>query len=480
MKNGQPKAATATRPVADRKRSADKPQARAAALDTSERVTSRGGIRVENEPTLRRVPLFYYAERGQWFAGDGRGNFAKISDSMAKSLLAEHGFNKNAKDSVGNTPADRAMVWLAQNKRVAFAGLLAGYPAGVHDCGGVPILVTESPSLITPKPGNCAALREFVESLLHDEEHDQITVFYLWLSESLRAFYQRILDGKTGVFRHCPALGLFGPRGCGKTALIELVLKPLFGGRMADPMTYLGEGRFNDDLFAASLLVLDDKGASANLAERRQRGEGIKDLIWKPEQRMEAKQVKAVYLRPFWRLVIAGNDDDAGLQVCPALSPSLEDKLLLLRTRPAKGLPTTHQDNDRWAARLRAELPAFAAWLLTWTPPEGVQLDPRTRVPNFQHPQLVAALRELQPEMRLLELIDTLLLAEGDTPCWEGTASDFENAMRKCGDANVLDRLFSSSTSAGRLLSELARVVPDRVQHTMRNGRSFYRIFRPT
>jgi hypothetical protein len=223
---------------------------------------------------------------------------------------------------------------------------------------------------------------------------------------------------------------------------------------------------------------LDDKGASANLAERRQRGEGIKDLIWKPEQRMEGKGLDALNLRPFWRLVIAGNDDDGGLQVCPALTESLNDKLIIFLATQAEGLPTTHEENDAWASKIRAELPAFSAFLLAWRPPQDLELDPRTRVARFQHPKIVSALRELQPEMRLLELIDTLGLIGADSPLWEGKASEFQNAMLAKDNQGLLARIFLSGTSAGRMLSELSRVVPDRVKRTDRDGSSHYRIFR--
>jgi hypothetical protein len=399
-------------------------------------------------------------------------------------LLAEYGFNKNAKDGQGNTPAERAMIWVTQNNRVAFAGSLAGYPSGPHESGGIRFLVTESPAFVTPKLGNCDTIRLLVESLFFDgeaspeEQRRQIVYFYLWASESLKEFTRRIAGGVTDKFRHCPALAIFGPRGCGKSALIDLVLTPLFGGRKADPMNYLRDPKFNKDLFAASLLTLDDKGASANLADRRQRGEGIKDLIWKPEQRMEGKNADAVVLRPFWRLVIAGNDDDAGYQVCPALSKSLEDKLLILRAQQAEGLPTTHEENDEWAARIRGELPAFAAWLLAWRPPEGVQLDARTRLVNFWHPQITAALRELQPEMRLVELIDTLGLIEDESLLWQGTATEFEQDMKSKDAGGLLDRTFVATNSAGRMLSELARTVPGRVVKTDRQGVSYYRIMR--
>ncbi len=445
----------------------------------ADRVNGAGLIRVANEEEVAGIPIYYYAERSRWYGPNGSGGYSHLSDSQAKSLVAEHGYNKTVKDSQGNTQADRAMLWLIQRRPVAYAGPLAGYRAGCHELEGVRILVTESPRIIRPEPGPFPTIRRLLETMLADEKHDQLTVFYLWSKESFATFWHRMEQPAPWTFRHCPALAIFGPRGCGKSALIDLVLAPLFGSRKADPMNYLREPKFNKDLFAASLLVLDDKGASANLSERRQRGEGIKDLIWKQEQRMEGKGVDALMLRPFWRLVIAGNDDDSGLQVCPALSPSLEDKLLILRARPAEGLPGTHEENDVWASAIRAELPAFAAFLLGWSPPPNLSTDRRTRVANFGHPELVAALREMQPEMRLLELIDGLDLIGEDAPLWEGTASEFERTMRHKDGDRMLDRIFTSGSSAGRMLSEIARVSPDRVKKTDRDGRSYYRIFPP-
>lgn len=445
----------------------------------ADRVDGAGLIRVANEEAIAAIPIYYYAERSRWYGPNGSGGFCHLSDSQAKSLVAEHGFNKIVKDVQGNTAVERAMLWLIQKRPIAYAGPLAGYPAGCHEVEGSHVLVTESPRTIRPEPGPFPTIRRLVETMLADEKHDQLTVFYLWAKESFATFWHRMEQPAPWPFRYCPALAIFGPRGCGKSALIDLVLAPLFGGRKADPMNYLRESKFNKDLFTASLLVLDDKGASANLSERRQRGEGIKDLIWKSDQRMEGKGVDALMLRPFWRLAIAGNDDDSGLQVCPALSPSLEDKLLILRARPAERLPGTHEENDAWTAALRAELPAFAAFLLGWSPPDGFLADPRTRVANFWHPELVAALREMQPEMRLLELIDGLDLIGEDAPLWEGTATEFERAMRHNDGDRMLDRIFTSGSSAGRMLSELARAFPDRVKKTDRDGRSYYRIFPP-
>jgi len=102
-----------------------------------------------------------------------------------------------------------------------------------------------------------------------------------------------------------------------------------------------------------------------------------------PMRAMIPKGVDAITLRPFWRMVISGNDDEAGLQICPALSPSLVDKLLILRARRAEGLPVTNEEQDAWAKKIRAELPAFAHWLLRYQPPAAFELSPRTRLPIF-------------------------------------------------------------------------------------------------
>jgi len=485
----------ATKPKAERKAASQKNGIANAALPSGEfipknestvqRVTHAGAIRIENEKALQAVPIYYEA-RGQWYCADGRGCYAKITDSQAKSFVAEYGFNKNAKDGQGNTPAERAMLWLMQNHRVAFAGALAGYPAGVHESGGIRFLVTESPAFVEPKPGKCDKIRLLVESLLFEstaaesEQRRQIDYFYIWASESYAAYYRRLKEGETDKFRHCPALVIFGPRLCGKSVLIDLILTPLFGGKKADPMSFLRDAKFNKELFGASILAADDTGSSSNLAERRERGEGIKKLLWNAEQRMEGKGADAVNLRPFWRMVMASNDDHAGLQVCPALSPSLEDKLLIFHAQKAEGLPQTHEERDTWADAMRAELPAFAAFLLAYRPPENVVLDPRTRVAIFQHPKIVAELRELQPEMRLLELIDTLGLISDEAPLWEGRAAEFEKEMRAKDGEGLLDRIFSGAGTTGKMLTELERVAPARVNVTKRNGGSYYKIFRAT
>ena len=444
---------------------------------SAEGVTSAGLICVGDVAKISAVPLYYYAEKSSWFAPDSRGGYFKTSCAAAQSFLAASGFSKAFKDSNGNSPAESALLWKMQNNSVAYAGELAGYPAGCHEINARHILVTHSPKMIIPQAGEFPTIARLIETMLAYDDNPQAQFFFAWLANSFIALRERLQNPSGAVFRFAPALYLAGPRECGKSALIKLVLQPLFGGRMADPTNYLKDGKFNKDLFAAPLLIMDDKGASSILAERRQRGEAIKSLIWTDEQRMEGKGADALILTPFRRLVIASNDDEAGLQICPALSPSLVDKLLILRARRAEGLPTTHAEQDQWAKNIRAELPAFAHWLLNFElPATKLEISPRTRLPIFQHPGIVSALYDLQPEMRLLELIDLFGLI-GSRSCWEGFATEFEQKMRSHDERHLLDRIFITGTTAGKMLTELSRMCPERVTTTPRGGKSFYRIF---
>ena len=375
------------------------------------------------------------------------------------------------------------MIWLKQNKSVAYAGMLAGYKAGLHQFKHVKILVTDSPQFIAPQKKPWPTIKKFLLSLMADPTHDQFTFLLLWLANSYKNFHRRMTTPAPWPVSHCPFLGVAGDGGCGKTALLEIIIQPLLGGAMADPTKYLKEAKFNKDLFSASLLAMDDKSASSNLEERRNRVGAMKDLIWKQYQRMEGKGVDALNLlvNPFWRLVVLCNPGP-GYNILPTADKWLRDKMLLLWASQASDLPTTDEDRTIFADRIAFELPGFAHFLLNYSD-EGLDVDGRTRCMRFWHPKIENALLELQPEMRLLEMIDQLNLIGDAAPLWEGSASEFERSMRsldKDAEGNrsgMLDRIFYNSQAGGRMLTELAQQT-SRVMVKDHQGRSHYRIFR--
>ena len=438
-----------------------------------ERISDAGLVNVVDEKAVGAVPLHYC--HGKWYGPNRDGGFSSYKDTQAGSFLGQFGFNRTQKNDMGNSPAEVAMLWLMQNRAVNYAGPLAGYPVGQHESGNQRILVPEALRLIKIGQGKWPTIQTLVESLLADETHDQCTVFYIWLAASLRHLYHRMDWPGELPFAHCPALALFGEFQSGKSALIDLVLSPLFGGRKADPLAFLKEGKFNKDLFPAALLVMDDKGASSNLDERRQRGDAMKSLIWNEFQRMEGKGVDALMVSPFWRLVFAGNFEDSSLNICPALNDSMRDKIILLKCVRADGLPADESEKIVWVKKLREELPAFVAFLLAFKPTkrDKKKLDKRSRVLNFWHPDIAAALLEKQPECKAIEVIDLLDLAP-----WEGTATEFYNAVREQDKGGHYERLFSSIDRCGRMLSELSKTMNNRVEKKILDGISHYQLNR--
>ena len=147
------------------------------------------------------------------------------------------------------------------------------------------------------------------------------------------------------------------------------------------------------------------------------------------------------------------------------------------------------REQEIWADKLKRELPAYAHFLMTFSA-DGKK-DPRTGCLNFWHPTIKHALSELQPEMRLMELVDNLKLISAESVglggavengCWSGTASEFEQAMRALDrDADgkksgMTDRIFYNGQRAGAMLTELD-TQSRRVVKTNRGNTSFYRIF---
>jgi len=425
----------------------------------------------------------YYDGGGRWF-GPSRDGFAVMKDSQAATYLTYYGFSKSDKqsNSLGQKPVERAMLYLKQRNQVAYAGPLAGYPAGIHQCGADKILVTEGTKLIKPEKGDCPKIRELIESMLADVSQKkpmQSTVFYTLLAARYNTLLERLENPSLAIFRFCPALALVGPKGCGKSALIDLVLKPLLGGRAADPTSFLNEPKFNKDLFLTPLLVMDDKGSPPTLAIRRQRGENLKDLIWKEEQRMEGKGMDALPLRPVRWLIMACNTEDSALQILPTLTDSLADKIVHLLCKQADWLPSSHAESDQWVKDLRAELPAFAWFLKNYKPSKAAKLDPRSRVIIFHHPAISEKLRGMQPEMKLLGLIDHYKLVDGDkeTAFWTGSATEFNERMIELDDEHGVYRgMFSSLNAVGRALMELSNVCPERVKHSNHGNTSKYTI----
>ena len=62
---------------------------------------------------------------------------------------------------------------------------------------------------------------------------------------------------------------------------------------------------------------------------------------------------------------------------------------------------------------------------------------------------------------------------------WEGSALELQAVLVKQDSSGIVDRLFPTGQSCGRMLGELARIVPNRVEKKNHHGTSHYRIYPP-
>lgn len=353
-------------------------------------------------------------------------------------------------------------------------GRWPGWHAGIHRVQNTNILVTTSPTIITPAQGQWPVLSKLLDGMLVDDDLPQQATFFGWTKVGFEALAAK--ERRPGQ-----ALVLAGPAGCGKS-LLQNVLTHVWGGRSAKPYQYMTGGTgFNRDLFTGEHLMVEDEVPSSDYRSRRNFGSKIKDVTVNATQRLHQKFRDAIILEPFWRLTVSVNDEPENLMVLPPIDESMADKIILLKVRKGPMPMPTNTDPQRqkfWST-LMAELPAFLHWLSEWQVPEELR-DERYGVVAFHHPELLRAIDDLAPETRMLGLIDDELfvLGPGSAKPWTGTARQLEKKLVEADFASAREarRLFSFNTACGTYLARLQQKFPVRVSSRTRKGVRFWTI----
>ena len=329
---------------------------------------------------------------------------------------------------------------------------------------GQRILVTRGPQLGQVAAGDCPAIENLILGLLDDPHHDQISHLLGWL----KVAYEALLNGQ---LRPGQTLAMAGPRDCGKSLLQHLITE-ILGGRAAKPYRYMsGATEFNGDLFGAEHLMIEDEVAFTDIRARRHFGARIKDFTVNTVQSCHGKNRPALSLKPFWRVSITLNDEPENLLILPPFDESLEDKVILLKASKAT-LPEdigTADGRQRYWAQLMKELPMFLNLLVNYRIVPALQSG-RFGVKHFHHPELLASLSEMSPEMRLLGLIDAALEELTHVGQWSGTATELEQMLSGTKVGFEARRLLDWNNAAGTYLGRLAKKVPHRVQAQRTNA----------
>ena len=323
---------------------------------------------------------------------------------------------------------DGALCEIQTARHIHFAGPLAGHPRGLHVVGGRKLLATVSPEIIAPKPGPWGTLRAVFEGLLADDEAGTVQV-ETWLAW-LKYARESLVSNRR---RPGQALALAGPRGCGKSLLLDVTALAL-GGRRANPYAnFTGRTNFNGDLAGAELLAVDDESGSTDIRSRRNLSASIKACLFSGAVRIEAKNATPFTFAPCWRMLLALNDEPEALLVLPPLTEDIADKLTLLRChkRPLPMPAFTMEERAAFFETLRGELPGLLAWLEAWEVPAALR-EERCGVTAYHHPALVASLHELSPEGQLVALVDTAAAAGALPLPWIGTAAELKGILAGC------------------------------------------------
>lgn len=421
------------------------------------------------------LPQLYFSDGAQcYWRETSNHTWQKINEKALEVELKAQGFSSDDEPGALLSEAAQAKREIQIKQGVAYTGRLAGYSTGVYEMFGRRILVTEAPTIITPKVGEWHTIRKLIEGLLKHDEVDQTPYFYGWMKLSYAAL-------GSGNFGQAQALAIAGPKDSGKSRLQNLIT-PMLGGRVAKPYDYMsGRSNFNSQMFAAEHLMIEDEPASTRIDARKTLGSMIKMVTVNEAQSCHTKHQEDITLTPFWRLSITMNEEPEDLRVLPEFVDGVGDKTILLKAKHTPmPMPTNTPDEKKvfWSTVL-SEVPAFLAFLQEWQIPDDLK-ESRFGVATYHHPELLERVAELQPEHRLLALIDTCKgLPENE---WQGTALTLESILTD--EAWSLHKqarnLLNYQNTCGSLLGKLASSHPARIIKVgVSNGYTKWRISLP-
>lgn len=468
--------------------------------------------------------------------------------------------------------AEKVMCWVQDNRQLAGVMNLAGHFSGVEMIRGARILIREGPALLELKKGPWPLLAEVLAKLFclplegpeqpalwklytkkgrdlllertawrglvkkcGDGEavsaelgdgrpyvYDQRDVIFTWLQLYLEVLYQR-RDGDLRAMRNGQAVVIAGPRDGGKSLLIDYVLAPILGNRMAAAAKFLtGKTQFNKNLFGAELLVLADTPLSTKIEDRNALGDGIRSVVANQWHAWEGKGKDAIdQLNPIWRQITLMNDDANNIRTLPPFSAEgIGDKIHVIHTCSRDmPMPTTSlAEYIAFGEAIQAELPAFLYFLMNeYTPPEWLR-GGRFGMHTIQAPDIMREIFEESPSGELFDLVEvarwtpsaaavcremdlwdfarweegrgepagtvkTCKTPDGETEYplyWEGSGLDLKQLMQReeCTVQKEAEALFKHYKPE-RLLSRLAKEKPERVEYYRRNNRRLWRIMVP-
>jgi hypothetical protein len=358
--------------------------------------TNGTGAKAYDIPPEESCPWERYFYHGKGYFKDVGNLYVPLNcRSIERHLIADGVSPEKPKGGISDI--GEALNLIEVENYVQYAGPFAGADRGLMQFGdGRKILVTESPRVPVSSDGEWENLRAVIEGLIADPDERQLASFHGWVKSSYLSLQKR-------KYRPCPVLALCGPIRGGKSLLVD-ILTQILGGRQATAHQWLsGKKEFNLACVGAELLTIDDKCGSTDPRARETLSQNIKSALFSGMVSIEGKHQNSFDCRPWWRIVIALNDDPESMLVLPPITSDVADKISLIKCRRiAFPMAVDTEEQKEFLFRtLVSEIPAYIHWLTTsFQIPEDLR-DERCGVAAYRHPDLSAALQSLSPEEQL-------------------------------------------------------------------------------
>lgn len=417
--------------------------------------------------------VYYFSLSGKFLIKDLRGKYMQINKDALKTKITRLGVNSRIQDGHYISDRDKTIDNIMMTDNVDYVGELAGYQAGVHTVNNAKILVTKSPTIIKGDKRPYPILSKIFEGMFNSGDTPQLDFVYGWL----KLARESVASGNPTPGQ---CLVLAGPKNCGKSLFQDIVTE-LLGGRTGRPFSYMsGKTDFNSELFGAEHLVIADENSNRDMNSRRLFGSRIKDYTENTSMHCHGKFREALTLTPCQRLTISLNDEDDNLLILPPIDESLSDKIILLKIYiPEFPLDSSGVVNRQslWET-IKDELPGLIHHIEQFKIPAKLR-DSRFGLTGFQHPILMESLEELNPEGKLLALIDHHLLDQKKT--WEGTTTELESELldyySDC--RRRAEKIIKSTPETRTYLMHLKKKHPNRISTRESNGKSLWVIRQP-
>lgn len=395
----------------------------------------------------------FYDGKNYW---EPLGNrFVTLNRGDVILALKNRGLSDRIGKGVTASECDRVLRHIQVSGRVDGAAPLINYPPGVVEVDGhrllnistlKPVLPAESISGVPET--DFPWLWHFLKNHFARPEHNPLDHFLVWL----KRYYGAILNKKNWMGQ---ALFLCGPKSNGKTLLCLRVVAPLVGNRYACPIDYFtGETQFNDDIFTASLLTINDEDAPKNDAARQRFAARIKAFVVNPTHTYHPKFCQRVTINWVGRIFATLNDDPASVAMLPEVNSNTEDKLMFFASQKYPGV---WPDNEKLEKTIEAELPKFAKWLLTvFTPAPGIEAPCRTGMVSYFDPVVREMARQQVSSYNLVEMLQVWINTSEywrDGDFWEGSPTKLMSDLSSLDTLAVLMKDWSVSRLAKALTS---------------------------